>query len=429
MNDVAASAPAAHDYVHSFRRNFLSAERSYRLGANGLEVRDRTSARVVAYRDIVEIREYKGKVWGALAAQLPRSFDYVLCCRDGRKFIVNSIHRPRPRVAENRSLSCTTLVAALRTRVAAANPDVKSFNKLRWSYRLANAADRLRDRAGLLLFKLVRRIDVDRAANIAASTLRRIGPLLRGHRTARANLMAAYPEKSAAEIERMLGGMWEHLGRLGVEYANLDRICKDDPRCESSRVFFAPGTLEKVQRMRDDGKSAVLFTAHLANYEVGAITSARQGLNMAVLYRRQNIGPVAEQIVKMRADSMGHVIAAGPDSVWRIREALKRGMHVAMLLDQHSAQGVEVSFFGRTCKVNPMPVRFAQLFDCPIFGARSIRLPGNRIRFEFTDELKLPRGADGKIDVSATMQMITAMIEGWIREYPEQWMWLQRRWR
>jgi len=281
-----------------------------------------------------------------------------------------------------------------------------------------------------VLFKLMRRTDLDRTLDFIAWLMRKIGPWLRGQRVARANLVAAYPEKSAAEIKQILSGMWDNLGRLGVEYANLDRMVDDESRRDRQRVVYAPGGQETLERLRDDGKPALLFTAHLANYEVGAIASThRLRLPMAVLYRRPNLGPITDYLLSMRASTMGEIIEAGPDSVWKIRDALKRGRHVAILVDQHFAQGVEVQFFGRPCKVNPMPARFAGMFNCPVHGARSIRLPGNRIAVELTDELKMPRGSDGKIDVQAAMQMMTTIIEGWVREHPEQWPWLQRRWR
>ena len=85
-------------------------------------------------------------------------------------------------------------------------------------------------------------------------------------------------------------------------------------------------------------------------------------------------------------------------------------------------------FFGRPCKVNPTLARFARFFDCSIRGFRAIRLPGGRFRLELTDPIEAPRDADGKIDAGKTMQVITSVLEGWIREHPEQWMWFQRRW-
>ena len=428
MNDVAASAPLTREVVHSFQRNLLSPERSYRLLPDGLEWREGDATRVVRYGDIVEIREYKGKVWGALSAQLPRSFDYVLRGRDGEEYLLNSIHRPRFGAAENRAASCTVLVDELRRRVAAVNPSVRSVNNLRWSYKVANAADRLWYRVGLLLFKLIRWSDFERSSNFAALVLRRIGPRLRGHRTARANLTAAYPEKSAAEIERILAEMWDNLGRLAVEYVNLDRLV-DPANPNSGRIVVSPDTLEKLARLRDDGKPAVLFTSHLASFEVGAIWVERNGLNLAIFYNPSNFGPLSEQLAAMQKDTMGRLVESGPDAVWRLRDALKSGLHLALFADQHFANGVDVEFFSRPCKANPMAARFAQFFNCPVHGFRAIRLPDNRIQVEFTDEIPMPRGADGKIDIAAAMQAITTTIENWIRERPEQWLWLQRRWR
>jgi KDO2-lipid IV(A) lauroyltransferase len=88
-----------------------------------------------------------------------------------------------------------------------------------------------------------------------------------------------------------------------------------------------------------------------------------------------------------------------------------------------------VNFFGRPCKANPMIARLARHFDCPIHGTRVIRLPGNRFRVELSEALVPARDAAGKIDVAATMQLLTTMVEGWVREHPEQWLWLHRRWR
>lgn len=427
MNDVSASSAVSPEYVHAFRRSIFAPERTYRLGANGVEWRDGASSGTVAYRDIVAVDEYKSKVWGALSAELPRRFDYVLCCRDGSKIVLNSVHVVQFRVAENRAASCTAFAAELKTRIAAANPNAEFLNKLSWSYRLDMTASRIRNGVGHLLFKLIRCFDLDRAASFSAWALRTIGPRLRGHRTARANLIAAYPEKSAAEIEHIQSGMWNNLGRLAVEYVNLDRLIGSDPN--NGRVVVSAETLQRLARLRDDGRPAVLFTSHLASYEVGAIWVKRHGLDLAIIYNPLNFGPLSEELLAMRRECMGRLIVSSPDTAWKIREAMKQGLHLTLFMDRHQAGGIEVTFFGRRCKANPMAARFARLFDCPVHGFRSTRLPDNRIALEFTDEVAMPRGADGKIDVDAGTQVITDVVEGWIRERPEQWLWLQRRWR
>jgi KDO2-lipid IV(A) lauroyltransferase len=427
MNDVSASSAASSEYVHSFRRRIFAAERTYRLGASALEWRDGASSGAVAYGDIVAIDEYKSKVWGALSAELPRRFDYVLYCRDGSKIALNSIHVVRFRTAENRAASCTAFVAELKARIAAANPNVKFRNKLSWWYRLDTAAGRARNGVGHLLFKLIRYFDVDRAANFSAWALRTVGPRLRGHRTARANLIAAYPDKPAAEIERILSGMWDNLGRLAVEYVNLDRLMGSD--ANGGRLVVPARSMQVLERLRDDGRPGVFFTSHLASYEVGAIWGERNGLKAAIIYNPLNFGPLSEELLAMRRECMGRLIASGRDTGWKIRDAMKEGWHLTMFIDRHQAGGIDVTFFGRRCKANPMAARFARLFDCPVHGFRTIRLPDNRLAIDFTDEVVMPRGADGKIDVEAGTQKITDVVEGWIRERPEQWLWLQRRWR
>jgi KDO2-lipid IV(A) lauroyltransferase len=427
MNDMSAIAPTSREYVHAFRRRLFAPERAYRLGASGLEWHDAGSSGSVAYGDIVAVQEYKSKVWGALSAELPRRFDYVVDCRDGTKIFLNSTHVVRFRVAENRAASCTGFVAELKARVAAANSSAKFPSTLSWSYRLDLAAGRARNGLGHALFKLIRYFDVDRAANFSARALGRIGPRLRGHRTARANLIAAYPEKSAAEIERILAGMWDNLGRLAVEYVNLDRLIGGDPN--GGRLVVPDRSLQTLAKLRDDGRTAVFFTSHLASYELGAIWAERNGLQAAIIYNPLNFGPLSEQLLAMRRECMGRLIAAGPDTGWKIKEAMKQGLHLTMFIDRHQAGGIDVTFFGRRCKANPMAARFARLFDCPVHGLRAIRLADNRIALDFIDEVPMPRGADGKIDVAAGTQKITDVVEGWIREHPEQWLWLQRRWR
>src|SRR5262249_33070946 len=79
-------------------------------------------------------------------------------------------------------------------------------------------------RLSVWLLRAMRRTDPDRIADWSAALLRRLGPLFPEHRTGRANLAAAFPEKSAAEIEEILRGVWDNLGRVAAEYPHLDRL-------------------------------------------------------------------------------------------------------------------------------------------------------------------------------------------------------------
>jgi KDO2-lipid IV(A) lauroyltransferase len=178
-----------------------------------------------------------------------------------------------------------------------------------------------------------------------------------------------------------------------------------------------------------DGKPALIFASHLANWELPALAAVAHGLDAAILYRRPNSASADRAIQKIRQVNMGTLIPAGRDAPFRLADALQKGQHVAMLVDQYLTGGVEVTFFGRKTRANPMLARLLRQIECPVHGVRVIRLPGNRFRAELTEEIPPVRDADGKIDVQGTTQKITSIVEDWVREHPEQWLWLHRRWR
>jgi KDO2-lipid IV(A) lauroyltransferase len=284
--------------------------------------------------------------------------------------------------------------------------------------------------AAVWVLRGLRRMNLERIAGVASAVAPRIGRLLPEHRVGRANLAAAYPDKTPAEIEDILRGVWENLGLVAAEYAHLDRLWDyDAAHPNAGRVELAPGTIERFTQLRDDGKPALIFTAHLANWELPALAAAAYGLDTAVLYRAPSVGPVANAVRRIRARNMGTLIPTGIGAPSAAAAALERGTHVAMLVDQYYDRGTPVTFFGRRCEAHSMIARLARHYDCPIHGTRVIRLPERRFRIELTDAIAAPRDADGGVAVQPTMQLITSIVEGWIREHPEQWLWLHRRWR
>ena len=282
----------------------------------------------------------------------------------------------------------------------------------------------------IAVIKIVRRFDPDRSIEFAARWMRRIGPWLPEHRTGRDNLAAAFPEKSEAERAAILSEVWANLGRIGAEFVHLDRLWDYDAgRPQSGRIDIEPKYVEGFAKMRDSGRPALVFAAHTGNWELPALAAAAHGMRGAALYRAQNIREIDRFIRGIRASNMGVLVPTTFDAPMRLANLLREGVSVGILVDQHFGQGVDVTFFGRTCKANPLIARLARQIECPIIGVRIVRVPGNRFRGEMTDPIEPARNADGQIDIAGTMQIITNVVEGWIREYPEQWLWLHRRWR
>jgi KDO2-lipid IV(A) lauroyltransferase len=281
-----------------------------------------------------------------------------------------------------------------------------------------------------LLVSGVRRLDPDFCINLFGSMSRRIGPWLGRSRVGRENLRAAFPEKSEAEIEAILAGVWENLGRFVGELLHIDRLWDWDLLNPGhGRMTRSDPTFERLIEVRDDGKPSLVFTCHLGNWELTAVAAAALGARFALLFRPPNNRFAAEMVQELRRRCMGRLISTKKAAVFALAQEIEAGIHIGMLVDQYWSGGPRVTFFGRPCSANPTIARLARQFECEVRGARAMRLPGNRYRFEMTEPLDLPRDAAGKIDVGGSMQMITSVMEGWIREDPAQWLWLHRRWR
>lgn len=301
---------------------------------------------------------------------------------------------------------------------------------LRFKLRLWLFADRLFGLLVRAVFALLRVLGPDRGPRIGAFLARRLGPFTSANRIARENIAGAFPEKTEAERAAILAEAWDNLGRVACEYVHMDRIWDFDPaRPDAGRITASAQTVALYERLRDDGKPAIVFSAHLANWELPAIAAARHGIDSAVLYRTPNSPAVAKEILRLRQDSMGTLVAAGMSAPFKLARALERGQHIGMLVDQRFGRGPRVEFLGRPASANPLLAQLARRFDCPVHGARAIRLPDGRFRLDLTEEIPMPRDAEGLVDVDAATQAMNRVIEGWIREYPGQWLWMHRRWR
>src|SRR3954453_13251895 len=122
---------------------------------------------------------------------------------------------------------------------------------------------------------VLRRINRKRMANLAGGLMRIVGPWFPGHKVGRENLRAAFPEKPPEEIEKILGGVWENLGRVAAEFAHIDRIVIHDPvhpeRFADPDVMIDDVTYARLKLLGDKAKPTLVFAAHLANWEILAI--------------------------------------------------------------------------------------------------------------------------------------------------------------
>ena len=260
------------------------------------------------------------------------------------------------------------------------------------------------------------------ASALGGAVGRWIGPQLRVSNLARRNLRAAFPELTGPQIETIVRGMWDNLGRVAAEYPQLRKI----------RVFAPRGPvetrgLEHLDRALRDGKRVILFAGHLANWEIAALAGGQYGLDIAQIYRAPNNPLVDRMLARLRGGD-SELIPKGAVASRRAVRALRRGGHVSLLADQKLNEGIAVPFFGRPAMTAPALALLGLHFDCAILPVRVERLGGARFRLTLYPPLDVSRTGQRDADVMAIMTAVNQTLEGWIRERPEQWFWVHSRW-
>ncbi|SMC82664.1 lipid A biosynthesis lauroyl acyltransferase [Rhizobium sp. RU36D] len=274
---------------------------------------------------------------------------------------------------------------------------------------------------------LLKIFPADAAINFADGLMRRIGPRTRRHRLMLTNLRNAYPDKSDAELEAIALASWGHMGRLAAEYVFLDRLFDFDPAKPGQGRIEVSG-IPIFLDLRDNPRPFIVFTGHTANFELLPVAGAAFGLMVTVMFRPPNNPYIARKVYDFRAGRMGKLVPSHAGSSFALARQLEAGGGVGVLVDQKFQKGQKTTFFDRDVQTNPLLAKLARQFDCEVYPARCIRLPGNRFRLEIEPAIDLPRDASGHLDVKATAQKLNDKVESWVREYPEQWLWYHDRW-
>jgi Kdo2-lipid IVA lauroyltransferase/acyltransferase len=282
--------------------------------------------------------------------------------------------------------------------------------------------DRLEALAAALAFGAFAALPIECASAIGGALGRLIGPFLGISRQARRHLKRALPELSDHEIGRVVAAMWDNLGRVAAEYPHLREI----------RVFEPGGRVEThgfehMDRAVANGRRMIIFSGHIANWEIGMLAAVQYGIEVAQIYRAANNPLVDRMITRFRGDA-GELIPKGAVAARRAIATLRRGAHLTMLADQKLNDGIPVPFFGRPAMTTSALASFALRFDCDVLPARVERLNGAHFRLTVFPALPLPRSGNPGADVAALMAQVNATLESWIRDRPDEWFWVHRRW-
>ncbi len=260
-------------------------------------------------------------------------------------------------------------------------------------------------------------ITLGMVAYLGVARLRRVG---------RRNLDLAFPTRSRQEKKKILRGVYVNLGRLLAEFCLFPRYTKENVGTVAVYEGF-----ENFAEAEARGNGVVFLTAHLGGWEVSSFAHSLYGHPMNIVMRPLD-NPYLNSMVDHYRTLHGNHTFAKQDFARGLLAALRKGQTVGILMDTNMTppQGAFVDFFGVPACTATGLARVAVHTEAavvPAFGVWDKHLGKYRICFE--PALTLVRTGDDEADTLANTALFTKAIENYVARYPEQWLWIHRRWK
>ncbi len=263
---------------------------------------------------------------------------------------------------------------------------------------------------------------LERASARGAAWARALGPLTGAHKTALRNLRMAYPNESETHRREIAEAMWRDLGRTFGEF----------PHMHAFHTAARGGTVEVVHNERfaeAAAAGAVFIAGHFSNWEIMAVAVVESGIVCHVTYRPANNPIIDRRIIETRRRYGIRLQAAkGVEGGVGLLRALARRETVVLMNDQKYNEGVAAPFFGHDCMTADGPARLALRFRRPLVPLTLRRLGDVRFRVTVHEPIPIDYDDPSETAAPAAVRRINAFMETRVREAPEQWFWVHRRW-
>jgi KDO2-lipid IV(A) lauroyltransferase len=240
------------------------------------------------------------------------------------------------------------------------------------------------------------------------------------------NLQLALPELGAEEHGRILRGVFRHLGWQLVEFCRMSRYT-----AENTRGWIGVEGLDHYLAAEARGKGVLIVTGHLGAWELSSFYHSLMGHPMSMVIRRLDNRRLDAYVNHIRC-LHGNRVLHKDDFARGLLTSMRRGETVGILMDTNMTppQGIFVDFFGHAACTASGLARVALKTGAAVLPGFLLWEPDQRrYVLHFGPELALQRTRDAEADIHAATGQCARVTESWIRRYPDQWLWIHRRWK
>lgn len=240
---------------------------------------------------------------------------------------------------------------------------------------------------------------------------------------ARKNILASFPGIKKEEVNIIVNKCWENLGAGVGEFIKLPGMSKEE--------VFSFAKIEGIQHLQKSykaGKGVLIVTAHYGAWELGAKVWPFSGFQTAVIARRTKNPWVNDLVTRIRSCE-GMKVILSRDAVRESLRWLKQGNLLAVLIDHNVTEGgLKIPFFGRPAYTTSLPAILALRYGIPVHPVYCWR-EGDLAKIHIAPGLDFSDLTSNEADISEATLRMNAVVESWIRERPECWLWIHNRWK
>jgi KDO2-lipid IV(A) lauroyltransferase len=240
------------------------------------------------------------------------------------------------------------------------------------------------------------------------------------------NLGMALPELSDAQRKRILRGVYRHLGWQLVEFCRMPRYT-----AANTSGWLRTEGLENYKAAQARGKGVLVITGHLGAWELSSFYHSLMGHPMGMIIRRLDNRRLDAFVNGIRC-MHGNKVIHKDDFGRGLLTAMRAGQTVGILMDTNMTppQGAFVKFFGVDACTGTGLAHIARKTGAAVLPGFMLWEPDEkRYVLHFGPEVEIPHTDNVGDDILAGTQLCTGAIESWIRRYPDQWLWIHRRWK